>query len=185
MTPIGSDQPRSGSVTTTATVDTKGSKKTGNNTNMSDDTIIDMFEHFGIDISLSHAISGVDSKIGLIEKYARWVAANKAITIHANETSAKTWEFPTMSKNDLIDHIIAKTTFHNVAKSFTSVTNNPSYANMVEWLKSKGTSKSALEIWGIEKATYNEDDLENWMMKGGSLKKGGSSSKKKKKVHTK
>lgn len=158
-------------MTTTLAADAKAAKKTGNNTNMSEEQITEMFNHLDIDLSLSRAIHGVDTKISLIDKYTRWVAVNKAWTTYTNETQAKSWPFRTFSKNDLTDHFISKSTFHNVSKVFTAVTRNPAYSDMVDWLQSKGIAKSAIEVWGIEQHSYNEDDLENWMAKGGSLVK--------------
>lgn len=151
---------------------------TGNATNMSQDDIRAMFELFDIDIKLSRAIFSVGSGINLFDKYARWVAVNKASSVYDNHKNADTWPFPVLSTNALIDHFIAKSTYHKINTLFTSITNNPEFLQMVEWLQCKGTTSEATEVWGIEQNIYKEEDLQIWIKNNGSLVKRKKSHKK-------
>lgn len=153
-------------------------KKTGNNTNMSDVDIRAMFDLLEIDIKLSRTIYPVDSKINLINKYARWVAASTALSVYNTQSNAHTWPFGPLPRNSLIDHFLSKSTFHKVNTPFSPISRNPEYANMLHWLQSDDDHLSTLEVWGIEQNLYSDEHLLLWVKNNGSLVKKKKSHKK-------
>jgi hypothetical protein len=153
-------------------------KSVVNNSGMSHDEIREMFDFLEIDIELARIITP-PADLTIFDYFARWNAANRACSIQQTQVNAGTWAFKKLNRNIMVDHFIAKSTFHRLTAAFGPIVKNPAYSNMVNWLDSVGTHPDSIVMWGVEEDVYTLEHLATWVKYEGSLVKKNKSHKKK------
>ena len=76
--------------------------------------------------------------------------------------SNRSWNRKKLTAVDLIELFVSKSFWHSHIKpNFSKVSN---YPLMVKWLENDlEESVSDLDVWGVEKASYNFKDLHAWL----------------------
>jgi hypothetical protein len=127
---------------------------------------------------------------GLRVAYEKYKAHLEACQTYEKMIADGTWAGKKLTSVDLIELFVSKSYWHlHFKPTFSKVSN---YPLMMEWLENDSEgSVSNLEVWGVEKASYNFKDLHAWLEQGKGKKKakvtkvtkadgGGDKNKKKK-----
>ena len=107
---------------------------------------------------------------GLHIAYQKYKAHLEACQTYEKMVVDGTWTGKKLTAVDLIELFVFKSFWHSHFKpNFSKVCN---YLLMVQWLENEMESpESNLEVWGVEKASYNFKDLHAWLQSAGKGKK--------------
>ena len=140
---------------------------------------LQLMEILGINPELSYC-----NKTGLKWYYKKYKVFNAAV-----QTMDQMGKWPLgkkPSQTEIVDIFMLKSYFpSHLSKPFSAVA---SYPQMVAWLKDEDDSLSEFEVWHVQKSEYGFKELNQWILKGGTLDivaKGKMESMKKKKENGK
>jgi hypothetical protein len=100
----------------------------------------------------------------LLFAYQKYKAHLEASQTYDHMISNGSWTGNKLSSVDLIELFVSKSFWHSHVKKYLSkVTNHPL---MVDWLENGPNKPSNLDVWGVEKPSYNFKDLEAYLEQG-------------------
>jgi hypothetical protein len=105
--------------------------------------------------------------------YQKYKAYLEATQTYQRMAADGAWSRKKLTAVDLIELFVSKSFWHSHLKpTFSKVAN---YPLMVQWLEnSLEESVSDVDVWGMEKASYNYKDLKAWLEESaGKAKKKG------------
>jgi hypothetical protein len=98
---------------------------------------------------------------GIQAAFQKWKVVLAAMQRYNSMESDGTWLLAKQSDTDIIQLCIGKSFWYShYQKKFKKVA---SYPMLVKWLDGEDDASSNLELWGVEKSSYNFTDLEKWL----------------------
>jgi len=99
--------------------------------------------------------------------YQKYQAFLRAERTYNDMVNNNTWTIQKLIKVDLIELFVSKSYYHSHYKIYFSKV--ASYPDMKGWLEGIEGCSSDVDVWGIQKDSYNFTDLIAWLANGGTL----------------